>query len=122
MRRLVLALALASTTFAVGACGKNEAPPPQGKGVNIQQESGPGKHGAGAQGQPSEAQRIFMTVCATCHGIDGTGTGPAAETLTPKPRNYTDPKWQASVTDDAIREIIIKGGQQLGKSAMMPAN
>ena len=64
---------------------------------------------------------MFMTVCATCHGADGTGNGPAAESLTPKPRNYTDPEWQASVTDADIKKIILEGGQANGKSAMMPA-
>jgi cytochrome c553 len=127
MRSLVLALVLLFTAFTLWACGKNEAPPPPSTGVNITQETGPGKRGPshtpGDQaGEASDAQRIFMTVCATCHGIDGTGTGPAAESLNPKPRNYTDAQWQASVTDDDIREIIVKGGQAMKKSAMMPAN
>lgn len=71
--------------------------------------------------QPSEAQRMFMTVCATCHGVDGTGNGPAAENLDPKPRDYTDAAWQASVTDDELKKIILEGGQAVGKSPMMPA-
>ncbi|MDB4958347.1 MAG: hypothetical protein JWO36_5916 [Myxococcales bacterium] len=65
---------------------------------------------------------MFATVCATCHGSDGTGTGPAAENLNPKPRNYTDPAWQASVTDDDLRKTILLGGQGVGKSPMMPGN
>ena len=64
---------------------------------------------------------MFAQVCASCHGIDGTGNGPAAEMLNPKPRNYTDAKWQASITDDQIKEIILKGGQAMGKSPVMPA-
>jgi len=63
---------------------------------------------------------MFATVCATCHGMDGTGKGPAAETLNPKPRDYTDPKWQASVTDQQLKDTILKGGQGVGKSPMMP--
>ena len=63
-----------------------------------------------------------MTVCATCHGADGTGQGPASETLTVKPRNYTDAAWQASVTDEQIKQIILKGGQAVGKSPLMPGN
>jgi hypothetical protein len=54
--------------------------------------------------------------------VDGKGNGPAAITLNPKPRNYTDPAWQKSVTDDHIREIIVKGGAALGKSPNMLAN
>jgi len=68
-----------------------------------------------------EAKQMFATVCAACHGIDGTGNGPAAASINPKPRNYTDPAWQASVTDDDIRKIILQGGQAVGKSPMMPA-
>ena len=65
---------------------------------------------------------MFATVCATCHGMDGTGNGPAASTLNPKPRNYTDAAWQASVTDDELRKTILKGGGAVGKSMMMPGN
>jgi hypothetical protein len=55
-----------------------------------------------------------------CHGADGTGNGPAAASLNPRPRNYTDAAWQASITDDQIKETILKGGQAVGKSPMMP--
>lgn len=65
---------------------------------------------------------VFKTRCSTCHGADGKGNGPAALTLNPKPRNYTDGAWQKSVTDDHIREIIVKGGAALGKSPNMLAN
>lgn len=44
-----------------------------------------------------------------------------AETLDPKPRNYADPDWQASVSDDEIKAIIVKGGAGVGKSKWMPA-
>lgn len=94
-----------------------------------QTESGPtAKPPAGSGAAPAaggvneEAQSIFASVCATCHGADGTGNGPASANLTPKPRNYTDKAWQASVTDDELRKIILEGGQAVGKSAMMPAN
>ncbi len=64
---------------------------------------------------------MFNTVCATCHGQDGTGNGPGAAALTPKPRNYTDKAWQASVTDEQIRNTILLGGAAVGKSPLMPA-
>ena len=68
----------------------------------------------------TQAKAMFETVCATCHGADGTGNGPAAANLNPKPRNYTDPAWQASVTDEDIKKTILLGGQGVGKSPMMP--
>jgi hypothetical protein len=106
------------------ACGKNNEPPPPSSGSpTAQPESGPkGKKRPTTAGIPEKSQQMFMTVCATCHGADGTGNGPAAETLTTKPRNYTDPAWQASVTDDVIRDTILKGGQAMGKSPLMPGN
>jgi cytochrome c553 len=68
-----------------------------------------------------EAQTTFNTVCATCHGAGGLGNGPAAAALNPKPRNYTDKAWQASVTDDQIKQTILMGGAAVGKSPIMPA-
>ena len=77
--------------------------------------------GGGGGGADAQAALIFKTRCSTCHGADGKGNGPAAITLNPKPRNYTDVAWQKSVTDDHIREIIVKGGAALGKSPNMLA-
>jgi mono/diheme cytochrome c family protein len=123
---LVAPLALA----ALVACSKpqatDNAPPPPtpavappgpalGSGTTTGASAGEGNAVA-------QATLIFKTRCSTCHGIDGKGNGPAAITLNPKPRNYTDPAWQKSVTDDHIREIIVKGGAALGKSPNMLAN
>src|SRR5688500_2243500 len=106
--RSVLAALLAVT---LAACGKNTEPPPPSSGSpNAQPESGPSKPrtsgpepGAAAKASADDpdgqAKEMFAMVCATCHGADGTGNGPAAASLNPKPRNYTDAAWQASVTD-----------------------
>jgi cytochrome c553 len=108
----------------IAACGKNNEPPAATTGSpNAKQESGPGSRRAAPEAPPAErAQKMFQTVCAMCHGMDGTGRGPAAENLNPKPRNYTDPAWQASVDDETIRKTILLGGQAMGKSASMPGN
>lgn len=68
-----------------------------------------------------EAQQMFDTVCTTCHGKDGRGDGPGAAALNPKPRNYTDKAWQASVSDEQIKNTILMGGAAVGKSPAMPA-
>lgn len=120
---------IAVVLLLVAACGKNTEPPPPTSGSPMAQpESGPSTKrpsGAGAQAPSDEAltaaKTIFATICATCHGNDGTGNGPAAASLNPKPRNYTDAAWQASITDDQIKKTILLGGQGVGKSAMMPA-
>ena len=112
--RMLLVLVL------IAACGKNNEPPPESTGVpNAKQESGPGGKRADNSGL-DQAHKMYETVCAMCHGMDGTGTGPASATLNPKPRNYTDPAWQASVTDEEIKKTILLGGQAVGKSASMP--
>lgn len=77
--------------------------------------------GAPASGNP-EAQEIYRIRCMTCHGADGTGNGPAAAALNPKPRNYAEATWQQAITDDEIKNIIIVGGAAVGKSPGMPSN
>jgi len=69
----------------------------------------------------AEAATTFKTVCASCHGESGKGDGLAAASLDPKPRNYTDKAWQASVTDEALKKIILEGGAAVGKSPLMPS-
>lgn len=102
----------------VAACGKGEEPPPPTSGSpNAQPESGPRARKRG--GAPSRAEQLFGQICAVCHGADGRGNGPGAEMLNPKPRDYSDAKWQASVSDDDIKNVILKGGQAVGKSPSM---
>lgn len=69
-----------------------------------------------------EVKEMFKARCATCHGEDGKGDGPAAAALNPKPRNYTDVAWQDTVKDDEIRKAITMGGASVGKSPIMPAS
>ena len=70
----------------------------------------------------AEAQQIFSTRCAVCHGAEGRGDGPGASALTPKPRDYRDQEWQGSVTDQDIERTIVYGGAAVGKSPSMVAN
>ncbi len=110
------------------ACSKNNEPPPPSSGVpGAKPESGPkgqqGKPGTGTTMTGDErAAALFGQLCQTCHGPNGDGNGPVAASLPVKPRNYTDPAWQASVTDEQIKDIIVKGGAAVGKNAMMPGN
>ena len=116
--RMLLAL------IVCAACSKNNEPPPPTTGSpNAPTETGPAnKKPAGGGAISEKAQQMFNTMCATCHGADGTGNGPAAESLSVKPRNYTDAAWQASVTDDLLKQTIVLGGQGMGKSPLMPGN
>ena len=69
-----------------------------------------------------EAGLIFSMRCATCHGALGAGDGPGSAGLEPKPRDFRDPAWQASVSDAHLQQIIVGGGPAVGKSALMPPN
>ncbi|MGE0401997.1 MAG: cytochrome c [Kofleriaceae bacterium] len=104
-----LSLLLSCSFLLVAACSKDSPP--------AAQQEEPVRTSPAAE----EARQLFNTVCATCHGTDGTGNGAAAANLNPKPRNYTDKAWQAATTDDQIRNIILLGGAGVGKSALMPA-
>ncbi|MFZ9887389.1 MAG: c-type cytochrome, partial [Myxococcota bacterium] len=83
-----------------------------------------GTEGAAAAtpGAAEEAASIFKTRCVICHGESGKGDGATAAALNPKPRDYTDAAWQASVTDEQLAKAIVEGGAAVGKSALMPAN
>jgi cytochrome c553 len=109
-RILVVVVLIAA---AIGACTKEST------------DDSSATPGSGAAPQSNkaafEARRTFQTICATCHGPGGEGNGAAAASMNPKPRNYTDKTWQASVTDDDIKKIILLGGAAVGKSATMPA-
>ena len=126
--RIALVTAALPVIFASAACSKPEdktAPPSTPAATATPQATttseSTGSGGSGGNGA-AEAKTIFASRCSTCHGTEGKGNGPAAITLNPKPRNYTDAAWQKSVTDDHIREIIVKGGQAVGKSPLMPPN
>jgi mono/diheme cytochrome c family protein len=109
MRSLVIAipLSLAALVALAAAC------------KNAREDSAPSEP---AGGPPSEAQAYYTARCVACHGVSGAGNGPDADAFNPRPHNQTDPAWQASVTDDQIKEIIVRGGVKLGKSRAMPSN
>lgn len=50
----------------------------------------------------------FANICAKCHGERGTG-GLAMAPDGTKPRDFTDPAWQASRTDAQIEQIVREG-------------
>jgi mono/diheme cytochrome c family protein len=70
----------------------------------------------------AKARDIFTQRCATCHGADGHGKGPAAANLKPKPIDFHSQDWQKSVTDDTMTKAIVFGGRSVGKSGQMAPN
>jgi mono/diheme cytochrome c family protein len=118
-RRGGIAVAILAVAWACGP-GEEQAAEPS-------PAAAPESVAAPAAATPSadaraEAEQIFATRCATCHGPEGRGDGAASAGLDPKPRNLQDPVWQQSVTDAHIENIIQYGGAAVGRSAAMPAN
>jgi cytochrome c553 len=109
---------LGTLLTALPGCSKSEAHPAAGQTL----AATPTPAAAAASDPKSEAQKMFMGRCVVCHGEKGTGDGPGAAALNPKPRNYTDATWQASVTDEQIKNVIVNGGAAAGKSPLMPGS
>lgn len=64
---------------------------------------------------PAQGDETFANICARCHGQDGSGGVPVTPDG-PKPRDLTDPVWQAQVTDAQLEATI-----RTGKAPIMPA-
>lgn len=69
-----------------------------------------------------DVDTYYSQRCLACHGAEGKGDGPGAAAMDPKPRDYTDGEWQASVTDEELKKVILGGGMAVGKSPLMPGN
>jgi len=63
----------------------------------------------------------FDQLCATCHGANGKGDGPASAALNPKPRNFADAALMSKKTDADLAKVIKNGGAANGLSPVMPA-
>jgi mono/diheme cytochrome c family protein len=77
---------------------------------------------AQAKSPADEAKEIIVTRCNVCHGEKGDGNGIGAMALNPKPRNWSDAKWQKETADDKILKTIVEGGAGVGLSPTMTPN
>ena len=60
---------------------------------------------------------VYLGRCKLCHGTEGLGDGKLARVIkTPPPYNLT----LSRLKDSALRNIISKGGEAVGRSAKMP--
>lgn len=60
------------------------------------------------QDSHAEAQQLFDSICAKCHGRDGRGGVPAAEGQ-PAPRNFRDAAFQTEHSDAQLAQVIKQG-------------
>lgn len=119
---------VSAVTLALAACNKDKsaAPtetdqPPPATTADADDKSADDDADAPRSGK-AEATKVFNERCAVCHGVTGKGDGPGSVALDPKPRAFGDPAWQAKITDEQIKKVILHGGMAVGLSAVMPAS
>lgn len=61
----------------------------------------------------------YQTLCASCHGQDGGGDGPAAAALVPKPASHRDGAYMNALSNAHLVRVISQGGAAAGKSPLM---
>ncbi|MDH3269862.1 MAG: c-type cytochrome [Gemmatimonadota bacterium] len=67
------------------------------------------------------AEGAYRSICATCHGAEGMGDGPAGAALVPPPANFTDPAFWADRDRDRIVAVLENGAASVGGSSLMAA-
>jgi mono/diheme cytochrome c family protein len=73
-----------------------------------------------AQNQ-AEGRKMYASFCVSCHGEMGKGDGVAANSLPVKPQDHTNGAVMNQLSDQALVDVISKGGGAVGKSTFMPA-
>ncbi len=83
-----------------------------------------------ASNQPSVARltsieetgrRLYLSVCAYCHGSAGDGFGVNAPNLPNPPANHTDTAYMSQFSDEELFQVVKFGGTAVGRTAYMPA-
>lgn len=100
MRRPVLVLVLAIAAigvFAAGLAWLLDTPSPR-------------------PGAP-RGERLWVGLCATCHGVDGRGSWRAALFLI-RPGDLTDRSTTGRQTDEYLFDVIKEGGSPIGRPGM----
>lgn len=66
-----------------------------------------------------DGKEIYQKKCASCHGDQGKGDGPAGQKLKPPPEDFA--KALKGKDDAYITKATADGGAGVGKSKLMPA-
>jgi mono/diheme cytochrome c family protein len=71
-----------------------------------------------AQDVMEQGKNLYTTVCASCHGADGMGKGPAGAAINPPPKNFTSKEnWKNGNTLSGIYKTLEEG---IPGTAMIP--
>lgn len=73
-----------------------------------------------AQSQ-AEGKKLYGAYCSSCQSDNAKGDGPASKSLPVKLGDHTDGSFMNQLPDKLLVDIISKGGNSVGKSAIMPA-
>jgi mono/diheme cytochrome c family protein len=70
-------------------------------------------YAATASGNPADGQKAYAAACARCHGTDGMGIRPSAnspaQTRDSTPHSIVDPSYLELVSDQSLRSLIVAG-------------
>ncbi len=119
-------LVIVSAVVLLTACGGGEKKRPASRpaaesGVGASSPGWPDVSTASSSGTPAPAvaasaadpvkgAKLFAGTCAACHGPLGKGDGPGAANLDPKPRDFSDKVYMATLKDAEIQNTIKYGG------------
>lgn len=103
--------AAVAMVFALAGCD-----PPEPSGDDDSEAAAIDEADFELQGNASNGESIYARQCASCHGQQGDGTGPAGGALNPPPTDFTAVDMSPAETFAVIRD----GGPAAGKSAVMP--
>lgn len=76
----------------------------------------------GGSGGMDSGEGNYMGNCLPCHGMEGKGDGPLADSLGGDvlPRDLSDAEYMSSRTNEELFKVIKHGGKSAGMSENMP--
>lgn len=109
---------------ALTACGSDSSAPapatePAPKPAAPVAAPPPPVDAAPVEAPPFDPAATFAAACASCHGSEGKGDGPAAVALNPKPAAYSDAEFWTTRDKAHLIKVIAEGGPSVGKSPLM---
>jgi mono/diheme cytochrome c family protein len=79
------------------------------------------KANASASDRGDTGEGAYMGYCVNCHGYEGKGDGPLAESIGDVlPRDLSDAEYMSTRSDEQLFNVIKNGGKGTGFSDTMP--
>jgi mono/diheme cytochrome c family protein len=92
-----------------------------GKIVTVDAAMTEDKASASASDRGDTGEGAYMGYCLNCHGMEGKGDGPLAESIGDVlPRDLSDAEYMSSRSDEELFNVIKNGGKGSGFSDTMP--